>query len=115
MIAHGYCRACRRAGCARLTLASCPTRCAAVRARPGRSSFLSVLQTKSFLYGGFVWPRRALNSLKRRLPARAVLVGSGRWRQPHARWAESFNKLQRYEETGGRTADGAPQGARIEP
>jgi hypothetical protein len=44
-----------------------------------------------------------------------VLVGSGRWRQAHARWAESFNKLQRYEETGGRTADGAPQGARIEP
>lgn len=33
---------------------------------------LSVLHSESFLCGAFVWVRRALNSLKRRCPARAV-------------------------------------------
>ena len=43
-----------------------------VRARPGRSSALSVFPSKSVLYGGFVWARGALNGRKRRFPARAV-------------------------------------------
>jgi hypothetical protein len=42
-----------------------------VRARRGRSSALSVFHSKSFLYGAFVWVRRALNKQKRRFPARA--------------------------------------------
>jgi glutamate/tyrosine decarboxylase-like PLP-dependent enzyme len=29
---------------------------------PGRLSAISVFRSKSFLYGGFVWARRALNS-----------------------------------------------------
>jgi hypothetical protein len=45
----------------------------AVRALPGRLSALSVYHSKSLLYGVlyFVWARRALNSPKRRFPARA--------------------------------------------
>ena len=42
---------------------------AAVRARPGRLSGLSVSHSKSVLYGAFVWARRALSSQKRRFPA----------------------------------------------
>ena len=42
-----------------------------VRARPGRLSALSVFHSKSILYGACVWERRALNSPKRRFPARA--------------------------------------------
>jgi hypothetical protein len=41
------------------------------RAHPGRLSALSVSQSKSGLYGAFVWARRALNRQKRRFPARA--------------------------------------------
>jgi hypothetical protein len=41
--------------------------------RPGRAlSALSVFLCKSVFYGAFVWARRALNSEKRRFPARAV-------------------------------------------
>jgi hypothetical protein len=43
-----------------------------VRATQGRLSALSVLLFKSVFYGAFVWARRALNSQKRRFPARAV-------------------------------------------
>jgi hypothetical protein len=46
-----------------------------VRARPGRLEFLSalsVLHSKSVLYGGCVRARGALNRQKRRFPARAV-------------------------------------------
>jgi hypothetical protein len=46
-------------------LAVCP-------GRPGRLSTLSVFLCKSVLYGAFVWTHRALNSQKRRFPARAV-------------------------------------------
>jgi hypothetical protein len=42
-----------------------------VRACLGRLSALSVLHSQSVLYGAFVWDRRALNSPKRWLPARA--------------------------------------------
>ena len=45
-----------------------------VRARPALLSALRVFHSKSLLYGGFVWARRArraLNRPKRRLPARA--------------------------------------------
>ena len=42
-----------------------------VRARPGRLSAFSVSDSKSVLYGAFVWVCRALNSPKRRFPARA--------------------------------------------
>jgi hypothetical protein len=42
-----------------------------VRAVPGRLSALSVFLCKSVVYGTFVWARRALNSRKRRSPARA--------------------------------------------
>jgi hypothetical protein len=38
----------------------------------GRLSALSIFLWKYILYGAFVWARRALNSQKRRLPARAV-------------------------------------------
>jgi hypothetical protein len=48
---------------------------ASVRAVPGRLSALSVFLCKSVLYGAFVWARRALNSRKRRFPARAVAAG----------------------------------------
>ena len=41
---------------------------------PGRLSALTVFHSKSFLYGAFVWARRALTSPKRRFPARAVVV-----------------------------------------
>ena len=44
----------------------------AVRARPGQLRALSILHSESFSYGAFVWARRALNSPKRRFPARAV-------------------------------------------
>jgi hypothetical protein len=37
----------------------------AVRARPGRSSALSISHSKSVLYGAFVWARGALNRRKR--------------------------------------------------
>jgi hypothetical protein len=43
-----------------------------VRAVPGRLSVISVSLCKSVLYGAFVWAHRALNSRKRRFPARAV-------------------------------------------
>jgi hypothetical protein len=39
---------------------------AKVRARPGRFSALTVFHSKSVLYGGFLWARRALNGQKRR-------------------------------------------------
>ena len=39
--------------------------------RPGRFSALSVFLCKSILCGVFVWARRALNTIKRRFPARA--------------------------------------------
>jgi hypothetical protein len=42
---------------------------------PGRLSALSVFLCKSFFYGVFVWARRALNTQKRRFPARAVPGG----------------------------------------
>jgi hypothetical protein len=38
----------------------------------GRLSAISVFLCKSFLYGAFVWARRALKHQKRRFPARAV-------------------------------------------
>ena len=43
-----------------------------VRAARGRLSALRVFLCKSVFYGAFVWARRALNSQKRRFPARAV-------------------------------------------
>jgi hypothetical protein len=43
-----------------------------VRALSRRLSALSVSHSKSFLYGVFVWARRALNSSNLRFPARAV-------------------------------------------
>jgi hypothetical protein len=46
-----------------------------VRAGRGRFRGLSVPHSKSSLCGDFVWARRALNSPKRRLPARAVRNG----------------------------------------
>ena len=53
---------------------------------PGRLSALSVFLCKSVSYGVFVWARRALNSQKRRSPARAdgalyCAVGA-LWRYP---------------------------------
>jgi hypothetical protein len=50
-----------------------------VRAALGRLSALSGFLCKYVLYGAFVWARRALNSQKRRFPARAV-VQTGRLR-----------------------------------
>ena len=50
-----------------------------VRAQRGRLSAISVFLCKSVLYGAFVWARSALNSRKRRFPARA---GRGRPRRP---------------------------------
>ena len=44
--------------------------------RPRRLSTLSVFLCKSVLYGAFVWARGALNSRKRRFPAR---VGRSAW------------------------------------
>ena len=49
-----------------------PSPLSTVRALPGRLSAFSVFLCKSILYGVFVWARRALNTLKRRFPARAV-------------------------------------------
>ena len=46
----------------------------AVRAAQGRLSAIGVFHRKSILYGDFVWARRALNGLKRRFPARAVVM-----------------------------------------
>jgi hypothetical protein len=43
---------------------------------PGRLKALSVFLCKSGLYGAFVWARKALNSQKRRFPARAA-AGEG--------------------------------------
>jgi hypothetical protein len=43
---------------------------------PGRLSALSVFLFNSIFYGAFVWARRALNSQKRRFPARAVGDGT---------------------------------------
>jgi hypothetical protein len=43
---------------------------------PGRLSALSVFLCKSVFYGAFVWACRALNSRKRRFPARAGLNGT---------------------------------------
>ena len=45
-----------------------------VRAAQGRVRAISVFHRKSFLYDGFVWVHRALNSQKRWFPARAVAV-----------------------------------------
>jgi hypothetical protein len=44
----------------------------AVRAHSGRLSALCIYHSKSLLYGTFVWVHRALNSPKRRFPARAA-------------------------------------------
>jgi hypothetical protein len=41
---------------------------------PERLSALSISLCKSVLYGDFVWARRALNSQKRRFPARTVVL-----------------------------------------
>jgi hypothetical protein len=49
-----------------------PPPSATVRAALGRLSALSVFLCKSVFYGTFVWARRAINSQKRRFPARAV-------------------------------------------
>jgi hypothetical protein len=46
---------------------------------PGRLSALSVSLCKSVFYGAFVWARRALNSQKRRFPARAVEAAARLW------------------------------------
>jgi hypothetical protein len=55
----------------------------AVRAHPGRSSALRIFNSKSVLYGAFVWARRALNRPKRRFPARAgALLDGGSRRLP---------------------------------
>jgi hypothetical protein len=43
-----------------------------VRAVLGRLSAIIVFLFRSVLHGAFVWARRALNSQKRRFPARAV-------------------------------------------
>jgi hypothetical protein len=48
-----------------------PIYIATVWAAQGRLSALSVFPTTPVLYGAFVWARRALNSRKRRFPARA--------------------------------------------
>jgi hypothetical protein len=48
-----------------------PDDAASVRARPGPSSALSVSPSESVFYGASVWARRALDSQKRRFPARA--------------------------------------------
>jgi hypothetical protein len=53
-----------------------------VRARPRRVSVFSVSRSKSALYGAFAWARRALNSPKRRFPARAVVVANGAEQSP---------------------------------
>ena len=50
---------------------------ATVRALPGRLRALTVLHSDSSLCGVFVWARRALNSQKRRVSARAVRGGRG--------------------------------------
>ena len=49
---------------------------ATVRAAQERLSAISVFHRKFILYGGFVWARGALNSRKRRFPAR---VGRSAW------------------------------------
>ena len=56
-------------------LRASPTATPTVRALPGRLSCLSVLHSKSCLYGDFVWVhvRRALNDPFRRFSARAVV------------------------------------------
>jgi hypothetical protein len=46
-----------------------------VWARPRPLSVLRVFNSESGLRGDFVWARRALNSPKRRFPARAVQPG----------------------------------------
>ena len=58
-----------------------------VRPRPGWSSALSVLYSKSVLYGAFVWARRVLNGRKRRFPARTVMIKTGAQRM------RAFNSL----------------------
>jgi hypothetical protein len=61
-----------------------------VRALSGRLNALSVLRSKSFFYGAFVWAHKAhkaLNSLKRRFPARAVAL------PPHAAAAAGAARL----------------------
>ena len=50
---------------------------------PGRLSALSVFLCKSVLYGVFVWARRALNSQKRRFPARAGMGDAMEIRPQH--------------------------------
>ena len=72
---------------------------------PGRLSALSVFLCKSVSYGVFVWARRALNSQKRRSPARAdgalyCAVGA-LWRYP---------TMMEWSVVGGRAAN--PGGAR---
>ena len=47
-------------------------RSTSARALPGRLRSLSAFHSESVLYGAFVWARWALNSPKRRFPARAV-------------------------------------------
>ena len=45
-------------------------------------AFISVLLCKYVLYGAFVWARRALNGLKRRFPARAVVAKQNQMESP---------------------------------
>jgi hypothetical protein len=61
-----------------------------VRAIPRRLSSISIFLRKSVLYGAFVWEHRALNSRKRRFPARAggntrAAPRRGRARDPSCR------------------------------
>ena len=43
-----------------------------------------------------------------------LLLGRrGTARQSHREWAEERNRLQVYEETGGRTAEGEPRGSKL--
>ena len=52
------------------------TATATVRARLERLSVLCVFRSRCFLYGVFVWARSAINSQKRRVPARIGVLSS---------------------------------------
>jgi hypothetical protein len=58
---------------------------------PGRLSALRVFLCKSVLYGAFVWARRALNSRKRRFPARAVVPGPYPQKREAGDWPSGSN------------------------
>jgi hypothetical protein len=62
---------------------------------PGRLSALSISLCKSVLYGIFVWARRALNSQKRRFPARAVDSDALEIKPQHHPFYESGKVLNR--------------------